>query len=656
MIRRMASSVSVSGRWSREPCRATGLGIRGRLRGPLAPHQPSGYTGIRIRRYLALDRHYLPIESYGIVGDLQTAALVGLDGGIDFLCLPRFDSPSVFAALLDAEKGGSFTVAPELTGARHKQIYLPDTNILLTRFLSDQGVAEISDFMPIHPEQHSSRLVRRVKTVRGEIRFRVRCAPRFDYARTPHTAAVEPGGVRFTGNDGLVLRLSSTVALNCHEGDALADVTLRPGETATFILEQVTEDTAYPTDLDRYVAESFKETMNFWRAWVGRSTYTGRWRDEVHRSALALKLLYCRWSGSVVAAPTFGLPERIGGERNWDYRYTWIRDASFTLYALTRLGMTEEAKAFVEWLTRRFETSRPEALQPLYALDGRTDLTERVLDHLEGYRGSRPVRIGNGAAGQLQLDIYGELLDALYLYDKYGEPTSYDLWGRIAALVEWVCDHWECPDDGLWEVRSGRREFLYSRVLCWVAIDRGIRLSVKRSFPAPLDRWRAARDAIYREVFENFWDPAAEAFVGVKGTTRLDAACLIMPLVRFISPTDPRWLSTLRAVERTLAEDSLVFRYEVDGVETDGLKGREGTFSICSFWYIECLSRAGDLQQARFLFEKMLSYANHLGLYSEEIGPAGQHLGNFPQAFTHLALISTAYDLDRRLSRAGWRV
>ena len=400
------------------------------------------------------DGRYLPIESYGVIGDLQTVALVGLDGCIDFLCLPRFDSPSVFAALLDAEKGGRFAITPELTHARHKQLYMPDTNILLTRFLSDQGVAEISDFMPIHVEQHSTRLVRRVKTVRGEVRFRVHCAPRFDYARAHHTVAAEPGGARFTGG-GVVLRLSSTVPLHCEGGDAFAEVTLRPDETATFILEQVTEDTTHPTDLDRYVAESFKETMNFWREWVGRSSYTGRWRDEVNRSALALKLLYSRESGSVIAAPTFGLPETIGGERNWDYRYTWIRDASFTLYALTRLGMTDEAGAFIEWLVRRFETSRPDTLQTLYALDGRADLTERTLDHLEGYRGSRPVRVGNGAANQLQLDIYGELLDALYLYDKYGKSTSHDLWGRIAALVEWVCDNWECPMTGCGRYEAG---------------------------------------------------------------------------------------------------------------------------------------------------------------------------------------------------------
>jgi GH15 family glucan-1,4-alpha-glucosidase len=600
------------------------------------------------------DGRYPPIESHAIIGDLQTAALVGLDGCVDFLCLPHFDSPSVFASLLDAEKGGSFAITPALDQPHHKQLYLPDTNLLLTRFLAAEGVVEISDFMPIHPREHTSRLVRRAKTVRGEVRYQARCAPRFDYARAAHTVAQAPDGVVFTGGDGTVLRLSSSVPLGVDGGDAIGEFPLRAGETATFILEQVTDDPEYPTNLDGYVTESFKATMNFWREWIGRSTYTGRWRDEVNRSALALKLLNARWSGSIVAAATFGLPETIGGVRNWDYRYSWIRDASFTLYALTRLGMTDETAAFVKWLAQRFEYSRPETLRTLYTIAGGTELTERTLEHLEGYRSSRPVRIGNAAADQLQLDIYGELMDAIYLFDKYKESTSYALWNRIAALVSWVAENWQQPDDGVWEVRSGRRDFLYSRILCWVAIDRGIRMALRQSFPAPLVQWRQARDAIYREVHDNFWDPGIEAFVGVKGTTRLDAACLIMPLVRFISATDPRWLSTLRAVEKRLVEDSLVYRYEIEGPETDGLEGAEGSFSICSFWYIECLSRAGDLQKARFLFEKMLGYANHVGLYAEEIGPAGEHLGNFPQAFTHLALISAAYDLNRRLSKAGF--
>jgi GH15 family glucan-1,4-alpha-glucosidase len=599
---------------------------------------------------------YPPIESHGVIGDLQTAALVGMDGCIDFLCLPDFDSPSVFASLLDQQRGGHFLLQPTLNGATQKQLYLPDTNILLTRFLSAHGVAEISDFMPLHEGEHPSRIVRRAKAVRGELRFHARCAPRFDYGRAEHAAEAVEGAVLFTGSDGVRLRLSSQVPLAIENGDATAEFTLRTGESAFFVLEQVVPGVeTLGLNLD-YLRRSFKETTNFWREWIGRSSYRGRWADEVHRSALTLKLLHSRRTGALVAAPTFGLPEEIGGERNWDYRYTWIRDGSFTLYALIRLGLTDETRDFIHWLIHRTEArDDPSDLQIVYGLDGRADLEETELDHLEGYRGSRPVRIGNGAYQQLQLDIYGELLDSLYLYDKHGEITSHDLWRRISAVVDWVCENWSRPDEGIWEVRSGQRHFLSSRLMCWVAVDRGVRLAVKRSYPAPLEAWRTVRDAIYDDIWTNFWDVEEEAFVGELESRKLDAACLLMPLVRFISPTDPRWLSTLRAVERRLLNDTLVHRYEIDGEHVDGLAGTEGTFSICSFWYVECLSRAGDLQQARLVFEKMLGYANHLGLYSEELGPSGEHLGNFPQAFTHMALISAAYDLDRRLSEEGLR-
>ena len=593
------------------------------------------------------------IESHGIIGDLQTVALVGLDGCIDFLCLPVFDSPSVFLSLLDRERGGHFSLQPELNAANHKQLYLPDTNVLLTRFLSADGVAEISDFMPIHSAPHPSRIVRQIKTIRGEVRVQMRCAPRFDYARAGHTVERVEGGVVFTGPDGVVLRLSSPVPLRIEGSDAVAEFTLSGEASAPFVLEQVQSGRA-PVGADPdYIARSFRETVDFWRGWIGRSTYRGRWRDQVYRSALALKLLHSRQTGAIVAAPTFGIPEEIGGVRNWDYRYTWIRDASFTLYALIRLGLTQESTDFIHWLGHRAGADHPADLQIVYGIDGRKDLPESTLDHLAGFRGSRPVRVGNAAYRQRQLDIYGELIDSLYLHDKYGEATSHDLWHRMAAIVDWVSEHWNQPDEGIWEVRSERRHFLSARVMCWVAIDRGIRLAVKRSLPAPLERWRAARDAIYRDVWDNFWDAAEQSFVGHKGSTRLDAACLLMPLVRFVSPRDPRWLSTLRAVGRRLAHDSLVHRYEIVDEKVDGLAGTEGTFTICSFWYVECLSRAGELEQARFIFEKTLGYANHLGLFSEEIGKSGEQLGNFPQAFTHLALISAAYDLDRRLSAPG---
>jgi GH15 family glucan-1,4-alpha-glucosidase len=596
---------------------------------------------------------YQPIENYGVIGDLYTVALVGMDGSIDFLCLPEFDSPSVFAALVDERQGGRFQIAPLLGGARQRQLYLPDTCVLLTRFLSVDGVAEVADFMPIASPHHHRDVIRHVKTVRGEVRFRMVCEPRFDYARASHAVERTADGALFTsrGCDPLCVRLRASVPVRVESGRAEAEFRLRAEETASFILEQAMPGEESPSAAPDYVARVFRETVNFWRSWIGRSSYQGRWRETVNRSALTLKLLTSRRHGSIVAAPTFGLPEQPGGQRNWDYRYTWIRDASFTLYGLMRLGFTEEAAAFMRWVEARCEELKPDgALQIMYGIDGRHELTEEILSHLEGYRGSAPVRIGNDAYSHLQLDIYGELMDAIYLYDKYGDPISYDLWSNVVRFIEWLCEHWPDRDESIWEVRGGRREFLYSRVMCWAAIDRAVRLAAKRSFPAPIVRWHNVRDEIYRDIFTNFWNPGRGIFVQAKGTRGLDAASLLMPIIKFISPTDPRWVSTLRAIEQELVSDSLVYRYRLGEQFSDGLAGTEGTFSMCSFWYVECLARLGDLERARFYFEKMLGYANHLGLYGEELGYHGEHLGNFPQAFTHLALISAAYELDRRLS------
>ena len=595
-----------------------------------------------------------PIENHGIIGDLNTAALVGMDGSIDFMCFPRFDSPSLSAALLDPEKGGRFQIAPAPADCfRHKQFYFPDTNMLLTRFLSNDGVAEISDFMPIQHLGHSHDLVRRVKVVRGELALKMVCAPRFDYGRAEHNVENRQKEVLFTskGKDHTAVRLRTSIPVRIKEGDAVAAFKLRAGESVSFILEEAQAGQESPSAQDDYTSESFKETMNFWLHWVSRSQYRGRWREMVNRAALTLKLLTSQPFGSIVAAPTFGLPEEIGGTRNWDYRYIWIRDASFTLYALMRLGYTEEAKAFMHWIEercRRMTSASP--LQAVYRIDGSRRLPEVALSHLAGYQHSTPVRIGNAAANQLQLDIYGELLDSVYIYNQHGEPISYDFWLNLVKLVNWVCTHWQQPDQGIWEVRGGRWPFLYSRVLCWVAIDRGIRLALRRSFPAPLDRWQRVRDKIYQDVYNRFWDPKLRAFVQYQGAKAVDASSLLMPMLKFISPTDPRWRSHLATLESALVEDSLVYRYNGLAGTQDGLPGKEGTFSMCSFWYVECLARAGDLKQARFIFEKALGYANHLGLYAEELGQRGDHLGNFPQAFTHLALISAAFNLDQRLS------
>jgi GH15 family glucan-1,4-alpha-glucosidase len=604
---------------------------------------------------------YQPIANYGIIGDLHTIALVGMNGSIDFLCLPHFDSPSVFAALLDDARGGRFQIRPDSDGMIEKQLYLPDTNILLTRFLSDHGVAEITDFMPVTGDAFEHAVLRRVRAVRGEIHFRLRCDPRFDYGRAGHSAELRDGDTvvfESKGADRTALRLRSSVPLRIEDGAAVAEFRLRAGgDTADFVLEHPREGHAEAADLPTWCEHTFEGTRDFWRHWAGRSRYRGHWQEIVRRSALTLKLLTSKTHGSLVAAPTFGLPEDIGGERNWDYRYTWIRDSAFALYGLLRLGYTEEAGAFMRWLETVIRKNPGDAsLQIMYGIDGRRDLGEAVLTHFEGYRNSSPVRIGNGAYDQLQLDIYGELMDSVYLYDKYGETISYEFWCDLVRMIDWVCENWQRADEGIWEVRGGQQHFLYSRLQCWVAIDRAMRLAEKRSLPAPLARWLTVRNAIHREIHTEFWDSELESFVQYKGSKSVDASCLLMPLMRFIGGRDPRWLSTLRAVEGALVSDALVSRYHIGTAASDGLRGEEGTFNMCSFWYVECLSRAGRIDEARLNFEKMLGYANHLGLYAEELGPSGEQLGNFPQAFTHLGLISAAFDLDRRLSAAGWRV
>jgi GH15 family glucan-1,4-alpha-glucosidase len=605
---------------------------------------------------------YKPIENYGIIGDLHTVALVGNDGSIDYMCFPNFDSPSIFCALLDFKKGGFFKIAPVFEDAKQKQMYMPDSNILLTRFLCSNGICEISDYMVIDSEREAHTLVRRAKSIRGAIKYKIECRPRFDYARRTHSVFKKEDEFIFTpeGKGLSSILLKTDLPLQIENNDVVGEFVLAEGESASFIFEEAIEgEPETPYDRQSNVIRSFKSTMNYWQRWVSRSNYKGRWQEMVNRSALVLKLLTSKRYGSMVASPTFGLPEEIGGERNWDYRYTWIRDASFTLYGLMRLGFTEESEGFMRWIEDRCNDLNPDgSLQIMYGLDGRKVLTEQILPHLEGYKRSSPVRIGNGAYNQMQLDIYGELMDSVYLFNKFGKGISFDLWENLKRLINWVTQNWKRKDEGIWEVRGGPQEFLYSRLMCWVAVDRGIRLAHKRSLPAPLDHWYKVRDEITHEIINNFWNPKLKSFVQYKGAQTLDAANLLMPLVKFLSPTDPKWLSTLDAIGKKLTDDSLVFRYRLGegGAASDGLRGEEGTFNMCSFWYVECLSRAGDVKKARFFFEKMLGYANHVGLYAEELGKDGQQLGNYPQAFTHLALISAAYDLDRNLSshRISW--
>ena len=595
---------------------------------------------------------YLPIAEHGIIGGLHTAALVGSDGTIDWFSPDRFDPPSVFGALLDRDRGGFYRIAPLDPLAATKQLYLPDTNVLITRFLSPEGVSEILDFMPVG--SGPQRLIRSVVGVRGAQRFRLEVEPRFDYGLHEPQLAIEPAGavVRAPGQP---LALGSPLGLEPTGAGARAEFEVAAGERRTFVLHAGDR----PVPLSAQEAQRLgDETVMFWRRWLRQSSYQGRWREMVHRSALTLKLLSYEPTGAIVAAPTTSLPEQIGGRRNWDYRYAWLRDFAFSSFALSRLGFTAEATAF-NTFRRRISNAAAgrndgSPLDVMYRIDGGGCLAERELEHLEGYRGSRPARIGNSAATQLQLDVYGELFDSIYLAERQalsgrgGELIAYDDWLGLARLIDWLCAHWQEPDEGIWETRGGRKRFTYSRLMSWVAIDRAIRIADRRGLPADLGRWTRTRNTIFAWIMERGWSERRQAFVQAEDSDVLDASPLLMPLVRFIAPTDPRWLSTLDAIGRELVTDSLVYRYD-PAASPDGLDGAEGTFSRGSFWYVECLALAGRLGEAQLAFEKMLTYANHLGLYSEHIGSSGELLGNFPQAFTHAALISAAIRLDRAL-------
>ena len=595
-----------------------------------------------------------------MIGNMRTSALVGMDGSVDWMCFPHFDSPSLFGRILDENRGGYFKIAPMDAGLKHKQLYWPDTNVLVTRFMGQHGVCEVVDFMPVGKTrigEEQNRLVRLVRMIRGKMQVRVECRPAFHYGL--HSHRVFPGvhGAAFYSED-LAMGLATSVSLESDGDGVTAQFELTCGEEVNFVLHQLEDEQGCKTCYSGEVArEGLVDTIEYWNRWVEQCTYRGRWRETVIRSALTLKMLTFEPTGAIVAAPTCSLPEHIGGERNWDYRYTWIRDAAFTVYGLMRIGFTGEAERFMQWIDERCHELRPDgSMQIMYGIDGRHVLEEKSLDHLEGYARSAPVRTGNDAYHQLQLDIYGELLDSVYLYNKYGSPISYDLWKQLRRLINWVADNWHKKDEGIWEVRGGKQHFVYSKLMCWVALDRGIRLAEKRSFPSDKMRWMEERDKLYEEIMERGWNEEQQTFVQHYEGYTLDAANLMMPLTFFVSPTDKRILKTIEATMRRpedggLVSDSLVYRYNVKETD-DGMRGEEGTFNICTFWMVEALTRAGradskKMEQARLMFEQMLTYANHVGLYAEQTGPHGEALGNFPQAFTHLSLISAAFNLDR---------
>ena len=636
------------------------------------------------------------IDEHGVVGNLRTTALVSNSGTVDSLCFPDADSPSVFAALLDADTGGHFAVelvdVPDGSDIRSRQHYLPNTNILVTRLEAAGAILQIRDFMvPVHlASRRSGVFVRRVTAVHGPRSVRVTCWPGFDYARASHAAETSDGNrtVVFVSDVGS-LALHSTHRLELSDRTrgpaAVVEIALAAGEVASLVLEwHEPENTAPgstasaqgprqdkarqdPQD-DGAVLDQVESwttaTEHYWHSWVDSSTYAGSWSDAVRRSALCLKLLQHQPTGGIVAAPTFGLPEWPGADRNWDYRYVWLRDAAFVIFAFLRIGFVDEATAFIEWLGRRcVDITASSGLRPVYRLDGTPPQKEEELGHLSGYANSLPVRIGNAAYDQVQLDVLGEVMDGLYLFDRL-RPISWELWQALGRQLDWLADHWLDPDSGMWEVRGAQQQFVSSKLLVWVAFERALRLARRRGLPGNRDRWQRRADAAYLWVQENGWNAELNTYVQRAGATDLDASTLLIPMLRFAAGTDPRVLGNLDAVGRGLATDSMLYRYASTGSsdaaqspdgapDVDGVGGREGTFTVCTFWYVENLARAGRLHEARLTFEKVLTYANELGLFSEQIGPAGEALGNFPQALTHLGLISAATTLDRALRSSG---
>jgi GH15 family glucan-1,4-alpha-glucosidase len=589
---------------------------------------------------------YLPISDYGAIGDLHTAALVGRNGAIDWWCTPRFDSPSVFAGLLDDARGGRCRVAP---AAPHtsEQRYLPGTNILVTTFHAESGgVLELTDFMPVGPAYRGgAEIHRRVSCTRGPMDVDVLFEPRFDYALRSTRLVLRRHGVLATDaeDDVLTMVAPQGVAWTVEDGRALARIALAAGETAWFVVRADDDDVH---SLETYASqERLDATAQWWDRWISGLTYHGPYRQEVERSALALKLCCYGPTGAIVGAPTTSLPESPGGARNWDYRFTWLRDSAFVLFAFEQLGFSAEAGDFLRFLKRVCRRTDGRHLQIMFGVDGRRELPEQLLDHLDGYRGARPVRIGNAAASQFQLDVYGELLETVSARLLRPHLTE-GLWSALRGLVDWTADHWRDPDYSIWEARQAPQHYVFSKVMAWAALDRAARLATELKFPGDVERWRREADAVHQEVLERGWDADRKTFVQVYGQPQLDAALLVIPKLHFLPHTDPRVRSTLDAVRLELGTscEELLYRYRAP----DGLPGGEGAFLACCFWMVQNLAMVGEFAEAERLFRNLLRRTNHVGLLAEEIDPAtGEHLGNFPQALSHAELLNTAYVLEQ---------
>ncbi len=581
------------------------------------------------------------IEDYGLIGNARTAALVHRDGSIDWLCLPRFDSPACFAALLGGVENGRWIVAPAEPRARMSRRYLPGTAILETRFETAGGAVTVTDFMPQPPDEHQIDLVRLVRGETGSVKMQTEILFRFDYGRTvPWVRRRTYGLSAIVGPDEVLLR--TDVPLRGEDFTTRGDFVVGAGETVAFVLSWRQSHRA--NVIYREPEDLLRTSENLQRVWTSRCTTEGPWYEPVTRSLITLKLLTYFPTGGILAAPTTSLPETIGGMRNWDYRACWIRDATFSLYAFISGGYLEEARAWREWLLRA-AAGRPEELQIMYGPAGERRLDERELPWLAGYEDSRPVRIGNEAHRQLQLDVYGELMDVLYAAETFKLEPSADAWGMQRVLLDFLESAWKKPDAGLWEVRGPVRHFTHSKVMAWVAFDRAVKFVERSSLPGPVERWRALRDQICDEVCEHGFSPARNAFVQSYGSDDLDAALLLLPQVGFLPATHPRIVGTVEAVQRELMVDGLVLRYRPQRIN-DGLPGEEGAFLACSFWLADALAMIGRYDEAKAMFERLLALRNDLGLLAEEYDPrAKRFLGNFPQAFSHVALINTANNL-----------
>ena len=594
---------------------------------------PGGGNGAR--------RASRPIEDYAIIGDTQTAALVARDGSIDWLCLPRFDSEACFASLLGDRRNGRWRIGPHGTVDRVEREYLSGSLVLATTFHTTGGTVRLLDFMPVRGEAPD--VVRVVEGVSGSVEMGMDLVVRFGYGATvPWVRSVDGGLSLVAGPDALELR--TPVGLH-GEGEATtARFTVRAGDRVPFVLTW--HPSHEPAPRRDHPLEALDGTLSWWRTWSDRCTGGGPWHEPVVRSLITLKALTFAPTGGIVAAATSSLPEVLGGSRNWDYRYCWLRDATFTLQVLLQAGYSGEAVAWRDWLLRAV-AGDPSQIQIMYGVAGERRLPEEGLDWLSGYAGSTPVRIGNAAATQLQLDVYGEVMDALHQARLAGIPADAYSWSVQCELLAWLEAGWRQPDSGLWEIRGEPRHFVHSKVMCWVAFDRGVRAVEHFGLDGPAARWRAIRDEIHREVCDRGWDPSRATFTQSYGSTELDASLLMIPMVGFLPPDDERVLATIEAIRRELTVDGFVERYPTqDGVSVDGLRGREGAFLLCTFWMADALALTGRTDEAQELFERLVALTNDVGLLAEEYDPAaGRQLGNFPQAFSHVGLVSTALNL-----------